>query len=562
MPQSTTNSHASAFASAATQADEAPAQQEMNERIHKGASRQSVVSDSGKALDVDAVMSQVRHEMARRGAATEGWFDPVDETVTGAHWRPAAPRLPERDQFALADFLRFDDEDFIDVAYRTLLRRPANDEGSSSYLDALRHGAVSKVEVLGSIRFSDEGRRQAVHVDGLLLPYKLRRWRRLPVVGWFLGMGMAVARLPRLTLRLQGMEASAAHETQMLGRWVNRIDAAVAKRLLRAEDELLALRNEFEEVGRAFKAATAKLEAHEAELHESYIRHEAKLHESDIRHEAALASLNERVRKDQRSLRGTLDRLTVFLDMTMRQHAGGTELGAAGQAQEQEQQYASFENTFRGERDQIKERVTYYLGSLAKAGIEPGGDDVILDLGSGRGEWLEVLAERGYCGRGVDLNREMVKESQTRGQEVVEADVLGYLKAQDSDSFAAISSMHLVEHLPHATLVQLLDEVLRVLRPGGVLILETPNPENVRVGSCMFYMDPTHLNPIPPLLLQWLVQAHGFEQATIERLSEHRGEPDLVPVPEDVPGAPQINQMIEWFTVPPDYAVIACKPLP
>lgn len=544
MPESTMNSHSDSFASAPTQAGDAT---------------RHGVSEGGRALDVDAVMSRVRREMAKRGAATEGWFDPVDETITGAHWRPAASRLPDRDQFALADFLRFDDEDFVDVAYRTLLRRPANDEGSRSYLDALRHGAVSKIEVLGSIRFSDEGRRQSVHVDGLLLPYKLHRWRRLPVVGWFLGMGMAVARLPRLALRLQGMEASAAHETQMLGRWVNLVDAAVAKRLLRAEDELHALRNEFDEVGRAFKAATAKLEAHEAEIHESNVRHETRLHESNIRHEAALASLNERVRKDQRSLRGTLDRLTVFLDMTMRQHADGTELREGAQAQEQ--QYASFENSFRGERDQIKDRVMFYLGPLAKAGIEPGGnDDVILDLGSGRGEWLEVLAERGYCGRGVDLNREMVKESQTRGQEVIEADVLGYLKAQDSDSFAAISSMHLVEHLPHATLVQLLDEALRVLRPGGILILETPNPENVRVGSCMFYMDPTHLNPIPPLLLQWLVQAHGFEQATIERLSEHRGEPDLVPVSNDVPGAPQINQMIEWFTMPPDYAVIARKP--
>jgi O-antigen chain-terminating methyltransferase len=224
-----------------------------------------------------------------------------------------------------------------------------------------------------------------------------------------------------------------------------------------------------------------------------------------------------------------------------------------------EQQYASFEEVFRGERGQIKLRVAHYLEALAAAGIAPGSSEVILDLGSGRGEWLEVLAEHGYSGRGVDLNRGMLEESEKRGHEVVEADVLNYLKAQDGDSIAAITSMHLVEHIPHPVLIQLLDEALRVLRPGGVLILETPNPENVLVGSCRFYMDPTHLNPIPPLLLQWTVQARGFEQAVIERLSEHRGDPEIVPVPGSVPGAAQINRMIDWFTVPPDYAVIARK---
>lgn len=560
MAEPTPESRANAPASAAARANDVSAPHEVNERTHAGTARRSGAPVISGALDVDAIMSRVRHEVAKRGAATEGWFDPVGETTTGAHWRPVAPRLPPRDQYALADFLRFDDEDLVDVAYRTLLRRPANDEGSRSYVDALRQGTVSKAEVLGSIRFSDEGRRQSVHVDGLLRPYKLHRWRRIPVVGWFLGMGMALVRLPRLALRLQGMEAAAAHETQALGRWVNHVDAAVAKRMLRAEDELRALRDEYSELNRALEAATARLEANEAKLHESNARYEAELHDSAIRYDAALNSLNERVLKDQRSLRGMLDRLTIFLDATMRQHTDGVATRPEEQTPTREQQYMSFENAFRGDRDEVKARVAYYLEPLAKAGIEPAGENVILDLGSGRGEWLEVLAEHGYCGRGVDLNREMVKESQARGQEVVEAEVLDFLKAQEGGSFAVISSMHLIEHLPHAALIQLLDEAVRVLRPGGVLILETPNPENVRVGSCMFYMDPTHLNPIPPLLLQWLVQARGFEQATIERLSEHRGKPDLVPVSEDVPGAAQINKMVEWFTLPPDYAVIARKP--
>lgn len=500
-----------------------------------------------RTLDVDAIMRRVRSELSKRGMAGDGTSGPAAQTLAGTHWRPVAPRLSERDRYVPADFFRFDDEDFIDVAYRTLLRRPANDKGSRDYLAALRSGAASKIEILGLIRFSEEGMRQSVHVDGLLLPYKLHRWRRFPIVGWFLGMGMALARLPRLARQLQVIEASAARETQALGRWANRLDVAATKRVLQGEYESSVLR---EELAKA-SAETRKLAAIQEAL-------DATVRDNDDEHKAEFAKLNEALRSDHRRLLAMLERLTVYLDGAARQPAAGG--GAiASESQSMEQQYASFEEVFRGERNQIKQRVAHYLGVLAAAGIVPDGGEIILDLGSGRGEWLEVLAEHGYRARGVDLNQGMLKESEARGHDVIEADVLSYLKAQDGDSFAAITSMHLVEHLPHPALVQLLDEALRVLRPGGVLILETPNPENVLVGSCTFYMDPTHLNPIPPLLLQWLVQARGFEQAAIERLSEHRGEPEMLPVSDTVPGAAQINRMIDRFTAPPDYAVIARK---
>lgn len=479
-------------------------------------------------FDPDAVMRRVRAELARRGVATGSVADA--EANSGdlvERWRPAAPRLPDKEQFVLADFLGFDDADFIDVAYRKLLWRPAGDGGSRGYLDALRSGAVSKVEILGLIRFSDEGRQRAVHVDGLLLPYKLHRWRRLPVVGFLLGLAMAVGRLPRLAWHLQRIEATAARESHEIGRLLNR---------------------------RSSELQTLQFHTDEAQDHlRQYVDGVARAQG------ASVGELRERVDDGQRRLRNMLERLTVFLDVSARE-ARGTD-GQANAESEPERQYAAFEDAFRGARGEIKLRVTHYLETLAAAGIKPGDTDVVLDLGSGRGEWLEVLAEHGYRGLGVDLNPGMLKASQDRGHDVVEANALDYLRAQDDNRFAAITAMHLVEHVPHTTLIELLDQALRVLRPGGVLILETPNPENVLVGACYFYMDPTHRNPIPPLLLQWTVQARGFEEAAIERLSEHRGPPSLVPVPDDVAGAAQINQMVAWFTASPDYAVIARKPL-
>lgn len=516
-----------------------------------------------QTLDVDAIMRRVRSELSKRGVVEDGNSGPATQTIAGTHWRPVASRLSERDRYIPSDFFRFEDEDFIDVAYRTLLRRPANDKGSRDYLAALRSGAASKIEILGLIRFSEEGMKQSVHVDGLLLPYKLHRWRRLPVVGWLLGMGMALARLPRLARQLQVIEASAAHETQALGRWANRLDAAVTKRLLQAEGESSALRGELAKAGdeiRKFAVAQDAIIAAQDALTAAQEATDATLRNNDAGHKATLAKLRDELRNDHRRLLAMLERLTVYLDGATRQPAAGGHIALA-ELQAMEQQYASFEEVFRGERSEIKLRVAHYLGVLAAAGIVPDDGEIILDLGSGRGEWLEVLAEHGYRARGVDLNRGMLKESEARGHDVIEADVLNYLKAQDGNSIAAITSMHLVEHIPHPVLIQLLDEALRVLRPGGVLILETPNPENVRVGSCTFYMDPSHLNPIPPLLLQWTVQARGFEQAVIERLSDHRGLPEITPVSDDIPGAAQINRMIGWFAAPPDYAVVARKPL-
>ena len=596
-------------------------------------------------LSTGEIMQRVRAEVARRriGNATSDGPEPgTAQAAVAAHpyplprWQPAAPRMPDQPQYVLGDFLRFDDADFVETVYRTLLRRPADPEGLQGYLDALRSGALSKVEILGSIRFSEEGRRQAVHVDGLLLPYKLHRWRHVRIFGWFLGMGMAVARLPRLAWRLQGMEASAAGEAQELGKSLNRLDDALQGRFaevdrtlneFRAElvqlmmsrveglrgvnSRVVSLQAAIESTGSALRASDAERTSQLAELQETLATHDARhakliealraseaerasqhavlketlaAHDArqaelavtlraddsararDLRettnrltvHDTALARLEEQTRSDHRALRAVLDRLTVFLDVSARRAREAA--GENGEEPSLEEQYASFEQTFRGEREQIKQRASHYLGTLATAGIAPGDEGVILDLGSGRGEWLEVLAEHGYHGRGVDANRGMLQQSRDRGHDVVEADALEYLRAQEANSVAAITSMHMVEHMPHPVVIQLLDEALRVLRPGGVLILETPNPENVLVGSCMFYMDPTHLHPIPPPLLQWTVQARGFEQPVIERLTDHRGSPDLTPVPGDVPGAEQINQMIAWFTAPPDYAVVASKP--
>jgi O-antigen chain-terminating methyltransferase len=316
-----------------------------------------------------------------------------------------------------------------------------------------------------------------------------------------------------------------------------------------------------EQVGQLEAVTTARIESLQADQAGITAQLESRL-------DAGLSAV-AKMTADGTGIRRTVHdierRLMALFDRLSQQTTDSSAVTPSGPGEDQANSgllsahYVSFEDTFRGTRDDIKQRAGHYLAAFRDAGIE-AGDGLVLDLGCGRGEWLEVLSEHGYACRGVDLNSVMVGEAQAMGLDAVELDAIAHLRSLDSESVAAVTSMHLVEHLPYEVLIRLVDEALRVLRPGGVLILETPNPENLTVGSYWFYMDPTHRNPIPPPLLQWVVEARGFEGAAIDRLTQNRGVFDIQPVGEDVAAANQINKIVGLLTAAPDYAIVARKP--
>ncbi|HLY06469.1 MAG TPA: class I SAM-dependent methyltransferase [Rhizomicrobium sp.] len=185
--------------------------------------------------------------------------------------------------------------------------------------------------------------------------------------------------------------------------------------------------------------------------------------------------------------------------------------------------YLSFEDRYRGSRTDIKERQRVYLGRVETAWALCDHAPVV-DIGCGRGEWLELLSEAGIAGRGYDLNRIAIAECRERGFEAELSDGLEALAALSADSVSAVTVFHLIEHLPFESLVSLMDEALRVLCAGGVLILETPNPANLLVAAERFYMDPTHRNPLPSELVQYLLQSRGFRETEILPLHPVRME--------------------------------------
>ncbi|CAM5507950.1 hypothetical protein ATER59S_03784 [Aquamicrobium terrae] len=215
--------------------------------------------------------------------------------------------------------------------------------------------------------------------------------------------------------------------------------------------------------------------------------------------------------------------------------------------------YHEFEAHFRGGREEIVGRLRVYLPFLYPF-TEPAAGTVerpgLVDLGCGRGEWLELAGENGMQAEGVDLDDGMLQDCFARGLSARKMDAIAFLRSLPDASQAVVSGFHIAEHLPFEVLQTLISEAHRVLRPGGLLILETPNAENLDVGTLAFHMDPTHNKPLPPGLLSFLPRYHGFARAKVLRLQEKQ------PLAEA-----ETVRLIDVFRgVSPDYAVIAQKP--
>lgn len=213
--------------------------------------------------------------------------------------------------------------------------------------------------------------------------------------------------------------------------------------------------------------------------------------------------------------------------------------------------YLALEDRFRGSREEIGKRLRSYLKYIRQAGAGTL-ERPVLDLGCGRGEWLDLLREEGLVGLGVDQSRQMVDFCRVSGLNAEQKDLLEYLRIRPNASAGAITAFQVVEHLPINVLREMLSECLRVLVPGGVVVFETPNPGNITVATNNFYFDPTHIKPLPSLFLQFIVEYQGFSRAEIQYCNP-QSEPDLTPA-HDVE-----RRIIEGLCGPMDYSVIGWR---
>lgn len=218
--------------------------------------------------------------------------------------------------------------------------------------------------------------------------------------------------------------------------------------------------------------------------------------------------------------------------------------------------YASFADRFRGSREEVTAKLRPYLADVARVLHPAAPGPRVLDVGCGRAEWLSLLRDEGIGARGVDANADFVTAGRKAGLDVVQGDAVAYLAGRDEGSLDLVTAFHLVEHLDTETLLALFAAARHALRPGGCLLLETPNPTNLTMGACNFYLDPTHRSPMPPALTAFLVQASGFGEVEIRPL-----HPDDSPLdPAGGPPTPVEALVTRALRGPRDYAVLGFRP--
>jgi O-antigen chain-terminating methyltransferase len=339
---------------------------------------------------------------------------------------------------------------------------------------------------------------------------------------------------------------------------------AVDERLSETRAELAA---RFESVGRELADAGAKAaertRALEAAIWPALEGQQRTMGEMDERQAALSARVgdaltqirDERTRIEQVRAELVLQerRLAQLLEVTRRDGTLSPAVAREAEGHLLDHFYSTFENRFRGSCEDVKRRVHAYLDTVRAANAGTAARPVV-DVGCGRGEWLDLLAEHGLCARGADLNDVTVSDCRARGLDVAEADALSFLCSLPDASAGAVTALHVLEHLAFRTMVSLIEESVRVLAPGGVAIFETPNPENLLVGACRFYIDPTHRHPLHPDMLAFVAQARGLQRVEIRRLhpveeSEH--------FPAD--GSPVTTRLNELLFGPQDFAVVGYR---
>jgi O-antigen chain-terminating methyltransferase len=170
--------------------------------------------------------------------------------------------------------------------------------------------------------------------------------------------------------------------------------------------------------------------------------------------------------------------------------------------------YVGFEDQFRGSKEDIRARVADYLPLFA------GASDVV-DIGCGRGEFLDLLRARGVKARGLDINHEMVEVCRERGLDAEQGDALAYLQTLPDGSIGGLFAAQVVEHLEPAYLTQLIDVAFAKLRPGSRIVLETINPACWAAFFESYIRDISHVRPLHPDTLKYLLVASGFQRVEI-----------------------------------------------
>ena len=267
-------------------------------------------------------------------------------------------------------------------------------------------------------------------------------------------------------------------------------------------------------------------------------------------------------------LSGELD--AVFERLATYERAGSATTAIAGLTQRvqelesaQRREFAPwfsnerFEEEFRGDPENLRSRYVDLAAEFA------GSEGKVLDIGCGRGEFLELLLELGVNAVGIDIDNELVRSCVDRKLPVEYGDGISWLRATPDGSLGGLSLVQVVEHLSAQELVDLVALAARKLRPKAKIVVETVNPQSLYVFAHSFFLDPTHVAPIHPAYLHFLFREAGFSSVDLQWRSPPPDDDTLKPVEGDDARAQEINDNVarlnQLLFAAQDYALVAVR---
>jgi 2-polyprenyl-3-methyl-5-hydroxy-6-metoxy-1,4-benzoquinol methylase len=487
-------------------------------------------------LNLDALMETIRTEVAERKRA-------AGALAAGSAERPASF---DTRSWTARQLIELPAADFARAVHIAFLGRDPTPDEFVRLRDRLLINQVGRMRVLREFRRLPESRGRRSQITGLWREFAWDRlyWSPPAKFGRAAGNWIgAVWRLPRLlrelAARIDSVEKRAA-------------EAAAAIRSIRSA-QISDRQNAGNQIGLMRETLRTRFETVVARIDSLDTQTGGSLGEIETR----ISGIQTTLVDHWRSILGQKFSFEAFLTSRPDEPKSASDSAARQLADERshllDPLYLSFEDRYRGSRSDIKDRQRFYLPWI-EACYAATDRAPVIDIGCGRGEWLELLSEANVEARGYDLNRIAVDECRARGLEVMLADAIETLASLPEKSCSAVTAFHIVEHLAFEDVVALLDQSLRVLQPGGILIVETPNPANLIVAAEKFYMDPTHRNPLPSELTAYLLKSRGFE--AVEILPLHP-----VPWPSaQVYGDPMLALVQDKLFGPQDYGALARKP--
>lgn len=444
--------------------------------------------------------------------------------------------------YAWSTLIQLDDKALVIAAFPSLLGRKATATEAANWLGQLRSG-MDRFEFLATLRYSAEGKRQGTPVQGLRRARIRSALRRIPALG-------------ALLANAYGWIKTDARHRYYMARFDlhSRQFEQQSEAISASEATLLAAINHAEKIIETQQTAIAELHNLLQQQCSNYLEQQTQLQQYQQSQQSQQSQLkhHDQVQQELRSRLSYLERNDIKPASIPSATSSPAEQLAGSSIPDSF--YLAFENRFRGDAETIRARLAYYLPIIDS--ITPLADRLpLVDIGCGRGEWLKMLPDA-IERIGIDFNSMNIKACHDQGLQAEVADGLAWLRQQPDNSIAAVTAFHVIEHLRFEQLHTLLDECLRVLAPGGLIIFETPNPENLVSAATHFHTDPTHIHPLPPAFSEFLLEYKGFTDVQLHRLNPIPAEYALI---GDSEVARRCNAL---FYGPQDYAVTALKGQP